>query len=78
MSKKRIEVTVKELWKSIKSNVAKPYDKKVIHTITGLEFYVQSKERYGDWFTLACREDINLKWKGHYKEIKKSFYLEKK
>jgi len=79
MKKEKIELTLDEILKSIKSSESKPYDKKIIHTKTGLEFYVQSKERYGDkWFTLACRDDINLKWTGHYTEIKKSFYLEKK
>jgi len=79
MSKKRIEVTVKELLKSMNSSEAKPYGKKIMHTKTGLEFYVLGKERYGDkWFSLAYKDDINLKWRGHYIEIKKSFYLEKK
>lgn len=76
---KRIEITVEELLKSIKLNETDSYDKRLIHAKTGLEFYVQSKERYGDkWFNLACKGDINIKWAGHYIEIKKSFYLEKK
>lgn len=77
MSKKRIEITLKELLKSFGSSIAKPYDKRIIHERTGLEFYVQSKERYGDWFTLACAEEFQLEWTGHYTGIRKSFYLEK-
>lgn len=78
MSKKRSEITLKELLKSIKIG-KDDFDKRMVHEKTGLEFYVQSKERYGDkWFTLACKDDINIKWTGHYIEIREAFYFEKK
>lgn len=76
----KTELTLDELLQSLRASNANPYDKKIIHTGTGLEFYIQCKSEYGDWFTLACVKEYNLKWRGHWEHDSMSdyFHLEKK
>jgi len=77
MGPEKIKITIEELLKRFRSCKANPYDKRIIHTETGLEFYTQSKESYGDWFTLASEKDFHLKWSGHYDDLQKYFHFEK-
>jgi len=73
-----VPLTLEELERAHGDCIAHPYDKKIIYKETDMEFCVQSKESYGDWFTLAYLKDHHLKWHGHFDDLRKLFYLEKK
>jgi len=51
-----------ELRRAHTNCIATPYDKRIIHTQTGLEFYVEGFR--GSTVVLASQGDFRLKWSG--------------
>ncbi|MBR9703213.1 hypothetical protein GOV10_04195 [Candidatus Woesearchaeota archaeon] len=74
-----IKVTQEELRTYHASSDVNPYDKRLFHTETGLEFCVQSctrsDEKHGDILTLSARNEWHMKWEGLFMDVPEYFHL---